>query len=167
MLVISCSYNIEDYYRVIMKDFQKNQVYSLKDLVAVCIITIPFVIIVATTCMHVQCTMYMYMKTHSFSNFSHTKFETTLPHRQLNLPPQKDATLPGVVACACNPATQRLGLEDCLRTGALRWAVLWEGVGQPGIMAKPNPYPCAVWGDQGCVRKGIRRKTCAKSVCGS
>jgi len=62
--------------------------------------------------------------------------------------------IPGVVACACNPATRRLGLEDHLRTGALHLTVLREGVGQPGIMAKPNPYPCVVRGDQGCVRKG-------------
>ena len=47
---------------------------------------------------------------------------------------------PGVVACACNPATRRLGLEGRLRTGALHWAVLWEGVGQPGIMAKPKSW---------------------------
>ena len=31
---------------------------------------------------------------------------------------------PGVVTCACNPATRRLGLEDRLRTGALHWAAL-------------------------------------------
>ena len=29
------------------------------------------------------------------------------------------------------------------------------------------PNPCVVRGDQGCVRKNIRRKTYAKSVCGS
>ena len=29
------------------------------------------------------------------------------------------------------------------------------------------PFPCVVRGDQGCIRKGIRRKTCAKSLCGS
>uniref|UniRef100_A0A8C4R9B9 Uncharacterized protein n=1 Tax=Eptatretus burgeri TaxID=7764 RepID=A0A8C4R9B9_EPTBU len=41
------------------------------------------------------------------------------------------------------------------------------GLWQPGIMAKHNPYLCVVRGDQGCIRKGIRRKTGAKSVCGS
>ena len=68
--------------------------------------------------------------------------------------------LPGIVACACNPATRRLGLGDRLRTRALPGAAQ-DGTEQPGRYGGTQPrFSGQARPDQICDLLEVSSKTC-------